>query len=58
LRSTKQTYSHWRRKYRSLRVDQIRCPNDLEGENARVEKLGAYQALELAILKEDSSGDY
>jgi putative transposase len=55
---TEQTYYRWRKEYGSLRVDQVRRLKDLEKENARLKKLVADQALDLAILKEASSGNY
>jgi putative transposase len=55
---TEQTYYRWRKAYGSLRVDQVRRLKDLERENARLKKLVADQALDLAILKEVSSGNY
>ena len=45
---TEQTYYRWRKEYGSLRVDQVR----------RLKKLVADQALDLAILKEASSGNF
>jgi transposase-like protein len=55
---TEQTYYRWRKEYGSLRVDQVRRLKELEGENARLKKRVADQALDLAILKEASSGNY
>ncbi len=55
---TEQTYYRWRKEYGSLRVDQVRRMKDLEKENVRLKKLVADQALDLAILKEVSSGNY
>ena len=55
---TEQMYYRWRKEYGSLRVDQVRRLKDLERENARLKKLVADQALDLAILKEASSGNY
>ena len=55
---TEQTYYRWRKEYGSLRVDQVRRLKDLERENARLKKLVADQALDLAILKEATSGNY
>ena len=55
---TEQTYYRWRKEYGSLRVDQIRRLKDLERENGRLKKRVADQALDLAILKEASSGNY
>ncbi len=55
---TEQTYSRWRRDYGGLRVDQARRLKELEKENARLKKLVADQALDNAILKEVSSGNF
>ena len=55
---TEQTYYRWRKEYGSLRVDQVRRLKELERENGRLKKLVADQALDLAILKEASSGNY
>ncbi len=55
---TEQTYYRWRKEYGSLRVDQVRRMKDLEKENVRLKRLVADQALDLAILKEVSSGNY
>ena len=53
-----QTYYRWRKEYGSLRVDQVRRLKELERENGRLKKLVADQALDLAILKETSSGNF
>ena len=55
---TEQTYYRWRKEYGSLRVDQVRRLKELERENGRLKKLVADQALDLAILKETSSGNF
>jgi len=39
-------------------VDQVRRLKNLERENVRLKKLVADQALDLAILKEATSGNY
>ena len=53
-----QSYYRWRKEYGSLRVDQVRRLKELERENGRLKKLVADQALDLAILKEASSGNF
>ena len=58
LEITEQTYYRWRKEYGSLRVDQVRRLKELERENGRLKKLVADQALDLAILKETSSGNF
>ena len=55
---SEQTYYRWRKEYGSLRVDQVRRLKELERENGRLKKLVADQALDLAILKETSSGNF
>ena len=55
---SEQTYYRWRKEYGSLRVDQVRRLKELERENARLKRLVADQALDLAILKEASSGNF
>jgi transposase-like protein len=49
---TEQTYYRWRKEYGGLRTDQARRLKDLEKENARLKKLVADQALDIAILRE------
>ena len=41
-----------------MRVDQAKRLKELEKENARLKKLVAEQALDLAILKEAAAGNY
>ena len=53
-----QTYYRWRREYGGLRVDQAKRLKQLEGENGRLRKLVADQALDMAILKEAASGKF
>jgi len=61
---TEQTYYRWRTEYGGMRVDQAkrledaRVPQELEQENARLKRLVADQALDLAILKEAASGNF
>ena len=54
---SEQTYYRWRREYGRLQIEQIRRLKQLERENARLKKLVADQALDIAILKEASSGN-
>jgi putative transposase len=55
---TEQTYYRWRKEYGGLRVNQAKRLKGLETENARLKKLVADQALDIAILKEASSGNH
>jgi putative transposase len=52
------TYYRWRREYGGLNVNQARRLKELEGENTRLKKLVADQALDIAILKEASRGNW
>ena len=49
---TDQTYYRWRREYGGLKVDQARRLKELEQENARLKRVVADQALDMAILRE------
>ena len=55
---SEQAYYRWRKEYGSLRVGQVRRLKELERENARLKRLVADQALDLAILKEASPGNF
>lgn len=55
---TEQTYYRWRKEYGGLRVNQAKRLKLLETENIRLKKLVADQALDIAILKEASSGNF
>jgi transposase-like protein len=50
------TYHRWGRDYGGLNVNQAHRLKELEGENARLKKLVADQALDLSILREASRG--
>ena len=49
---TEQTYYRWRKEYGGMRINQAKRLKELEKENARLKKLVADQALDLAILKD------
>jgi len=53
-----QTYYRWRSEYGGLRLDRARRFKELEKENVRLKRLVADQALEVAILREASSGNF
>jgi len=57
LEITEQTYYRWRKEYGGLKVDQAKRLRELEGENMRLKKVVADQALDIAILKEASRGN-
>ncbi len=55
---SEQTYYRWRRDYGGLRMDQAKRLKQLERENKRLKKVVADQALDMAILKEVSEGNF
>jgi hypothetical protein len=55
---TERTYYCWRKEYGGLRLDQAKRLKKFEKENARLKKLVADQALDNAIPKEISSGNF
>ena len=55
---SEQTYYRWRKEYGGLRLDQAKRLKALEQENLRLKKLVADQALDNAILKEVTSGNF
>ena len=55
---SEQTYYRWRKEYGGMEVEQLRRLKELEQENARLKHLVADQALDNAILKEVSRGNF
>ena len=55
---SEQTYYRWRKEYGSMEVEQLRRLKELEQENARLKHLVADQALDNAIPKEVSRGNF
>ena len=55
---TDHTYYRWRSEYGGMRVDQAKRLKGLEKENAQLKMVVADQALDIAILKEASSGNF
>jgi putative transposase len=55
---TGNTYYRWRKEYGGLKVDQAKRLKELERENARLKRIVADQALDNAILKEVSKGNF
>ena len=58
LAVSEHTYCRWRKEYGGLKVDQAKRLKDLERENTRLKKLVADQALDNAILREASKGNF
>ena len=52
------TYYRWRKQYGGMEVEQLRRLKELEQENARLKRLVSDQALDNAILKEVSRGNF
>jgi hypothetical protein len=52
---SEQTYHCWREQYGGMKADEARRLKELEAENARLKRLVADQALDMAILKEANS---
>ena len=53
---SEQTFHRWRNQYGGMKADEARRLKELEVENARLKRLVADQALDMAILKE--ANDY
>ncbi len=58
LAISEQTYYRWRREYGGLRIDQAKYLKQLKRENTRLKNVVAEQALDIAILKEVSEGNF
>lgn len=58
LSISEQTYYAWRREYGGLKVDQAKRFKELEQENARLKRIVANQALDMAILREAASPNF
>ena len=54
---TEQTYYRWRKEYGGMRINQAKRLKELEKENARLKRLVADQALDLAIMKDVAEGN-
>jgi putative transposase len=50
------TYQHWKSQYSCVKKDALKRLKELEKENARLKRLVADQALDMAILKEVAEG--
>lgn len=52
---TEATYYHWKKRFGGMEVSDVRKLRVLEDENARLKRLVANQALDIAMLKEITS---
>jgi len=55
---TNHTFYRWRKVYGGMKVDQAKRLKELEKENARLKKIVADQALDMAILKDVAQGNF
>ena len=55
---TEQTYYRWRKQYGGLKIDQAKRLKALEKQNARLKRLVADQALDIAILREAADPNF
>ncbi len=55
---TANTYYRWRKEYGGLKVDQAKWLKELERENARLKRIVADSALDIAILREAAKGNF
>ena len=58
LEISEQTYHRWRKRYGELSPDDAKRLRKLGGENRRLKKLVADQALDIDMLKEISRGNF
>lgn len=55
---TPQTIVRWRNEYGGLKVEQAKRLKELEKENARLKRIVADQALDMAVLKDVATGNF
>ena len=55
---TEQTYYRWRKQYGKMTPSEDKRLKELEKEKSRLKRIGADQALDIAILKDFQSGNY
>ena len=58
LEISEQTYHRWRKRFGELSPDDAKRLRELEGENRRLKKIVAEQALDIDMLKEISRGNF
>ena len=52
------TLQRWRRQYGGMKGEDMKRLKELEGENTRLKRVVANQALEIAMLKEIAKGEF
>lgn len=58
LEISEQTWHRWRTAFGGLKVNDAKRLRELEGENKRLKKLVADQALDIDMLKEVAKGNF
>ncbi len=58
LRITEQTYYRWRQKYGGMSPEMVKELRGLHKENARLRKVVADQAVDMAILREAAAKNF
>jgi putative transposase len=58
LEVSEATFNRWRATYGGMKADEAKCLKQLEGENQRLKKLVAEQALDIDMLKELAEGNF
>ena len=58
LEVTEATYYRWRNQFGGMKADDVKRLKELEAENARLKRIVADQALNIAALNEVSRGNW
>ena len=58
LEVSEQTYFRWRNQFGGMKAEDVKRLKELEGENARLKRIVADQALDIQGLKELSRGNF
>jgi hypothetical protein len=58
LEVSEQTYFRWRNQFCGMKADDVKRLKELEAENARLKRIVADQALNIAALNEVSKGSW
>jgi len=58
LEISEQTFHRWRNQYGGMKANEAKRLKDLERENARLKRVVADQALDIAMLKEVAEGNF
>jgi len=58
LEISEPTYHRWRNQYGGMKADDVKRLKELEGENQKLKRIVADQALDIQGLKELSAGNF